>query len=238
MSQLEMNEFFDSIRNPNQPHMSCILLLDTSASMEGESIHSLNEAIARFKYQVCLDEETKHRVDVAIVTFGETVEVISDFKPVEDMPILNLVASGRTPMAEAIQTAVNMVKNRAHQYSKVGAPYYVPWIFMITDGASTSEESEMVKAAERIRSAETGESSVRLKLWALGVDNYDKNELFRLTNRVIELREHDFTDMFVWLSQSMVSISHSQVGDTVPLDDLPENARKAKSDRAIDEGWW
>ena len=47
--QLDIDSMFGgSMASPNEAHMACVLLLDTSASMEGESIRSLNEAVARF----------------------------------------------------------------------------------------------------------------------------------------------------------------------------------------------
>ena len=36
----------------------------------------------------------------------------------------------------------------------------------------------------------------------------------------------------------MTAISQSTVGENVPLDDLPNEARVAREDRKIDEGWY
>ena len=141
-------------------------------------------------------------------------------------------------MASGIQTAIDLVQRRTEMYQTLGTPCHKPWIFMITDGVSTSGGEEMRKAAERIRQEEEKGSHGRLSFWALGIDNYDQYELFKLTNRVLELRNEDFTGIFDWLSDSMSCISQSHVGEKVEFDPLPENARKAQKDRAIDSGWY
>lgn len=237
--QLTMDEFFGDtmISAPGESHLACVLLLDVSGSMSGGPIQSLNEAVERFKNQVCKDEIAKRRVDVAIVTFGTDVQVVQGFTPIGQMMPPRLEARGRTSMAEGIQVAIDLVKERNHFYHQIGAPCFKPWIFMITDGAATSSVMEMEQAAARIQDEETKGAVGRLKFWALGIDNYDKNQLFKLTKRVIELKAHDFTGIFDWLSDSMTAISNSHVGEDVELELLPEDARKAKEDRRIDEDW-
>jgi uncharacterized protein YegL len=41
----------------------------------------------------------------------------------------------------------------------------------------------------------------------------------------MELEDTDFSGIFDWMSESMCAISVSRVGENVPLNDLPENAR-------------
>lgn len=239
--QLNMEQFFgDKINSFGEPHLACALLLDTSASMGtgNRAIDSLNAGVQRFKASVMSDPIAQKRVDVALITFNTNVEVISDFVPVSQMPTPILEADGMTDMAAGIQTAIDLVKQRTAMYQTLGTPCHKPWIFMITDGASTSDEEDMRKAAERISIEEGKGSHGRLAFWALGIDNYDQAELFKLTNRVLELRNEDFTGIFDWLSESMSCISQSHIGESVKFDPLPENARKAEKDRAIDSDWY
>lgn len=239
--QLNMEQFFgDKINSFGEPHLACALLLDTSDSMGrgNRAIDSLNEGIKRFRASVASDSIAQKRVDVALITFSSTVEVISDFVPVNQMPTPDLMTGGMTDMAQGIQTAIDLVKRRTAMYQTLGTPCHKPWIFMITDGLATSSAAEMRAAAERIRQEEEKGSHGRLSFWALGIDNYDQNELFKLTNRVLELRNEDFTGIFDWLSESMSCISQSHVGERVEFDPLPENARKAERDRSIDSGWY
>ena len=239
--QLTMEEFVGesaSINSFGEQHLACVLLLDTSGSMSGTPIKNLSSAIARFKENVNRDPIARNRVDVAIVSFSTGVEVISDFKSITDMPTPELDARGRTDMAAGIQTAIDMVKRRTAFYQSFGTPCHKPWIFMITDGVSTSNYQDMLDAANRIKEEENKGSHGRLSFWALGIGSYDSEELFGLTKRVLELKSTDFDGIFDWLSESMSCISQSQVGDQVSFGNLPDDARKAKEDRAIDEGWY
>lgn len=239
--QLTMNEFFgEKISSFGEPHLACALLLDTSGSMAAgtRAIDSLNKGIKRFKESVMSDPIARKRVDVALITFNSAVEVVSDFVPVSAMPTPDLQAEGRTDMAGGILAAIDLVKKRTAFYQNLGTPCHKPWIFMITDGCSTSSEYEMREAADRIRMEEEKGSHGRLSFWALGVDNYSQKELFALTDRVIELKDENFIGIFDWLSESMSCISQSHVGEKIEFDPLPDNARKAEMDRSIDSGWY
>ena len=216
--QITKEQLFGGIAAPSEPHMACVLLLDISSSMKGAPIQSLNEAIAKFKQQVCQDPLARKRVEVAIVTFETHVEIVSDFMPIDQMPTITL--------------------KRTREYQGVGVPCFKPWIFMITDGVSMSTKEAMQEAAARIHDEESKGSNGRLKFWALGVDDYDKEELFQLTDRVIELKQHEFTGIFDWLVDSMSAISKSQVGDRIELDNLPEGAGMAADIEERDVSEW
>ncbi len=237
--QLNFNELFgDSVSAIGEPHLACVLLLDVSGSMRGNPINSLNDSIRRFKEQVCMDEIARKRVDVAIVTFASKVQVVCDFVPVEKIPPVTLQAEGLTMMAEGINTAIDLVKRRNAFYQQIGIPFFKPWIFMITDGLSSSYKADMDQVAQRIQQEESAGSHGKLKFWVLGFNEYDCSQMKKLTKRVMEMRGYDFTSIFDWLSQSMTAISQSTVGENVPLDDLPNEARVAREDRKIDEGWY
>ena len=66
---------------PGEPHLACLLLLDTSGSMSGAPIGSLNKAINDFKEKTMMDEMAKKRVDVAIMQFDDDVSLVQDFTP-------------------------------------------------------------------------------------------------------------------------------------------------------------
>lgn len=224
----EQLNFENIIRNSNEGHLSCALLLDTSGSMSGNAIQSLNQAIRQFKQSVSEDSVAKNSVDVALVTFATDVSVISDFCAVRDMPTPELSAGGVTDMAAGIQVAIDLVKRRTHMYQKLGTPCHKPWIVMITDGKSTSSSNEMIDAANRIQAEERKGSHGRINFWSIGVGNYDADELFSLSlnKRVFELSDVDFSGMFEFLSESFIDISHSQVGQDIEpdMDYLPDNA--------------
>ena len=128
-----------TIVNASEPHMACLLLLDTSGSMAGEPIEELNSALNKFKLEVCEDKTTRDVLDIAIVEFNSTTNIVQDFTPVEYMKPVRLEARGGTDMAPAIETAINMVNERSRFYRRSGTEPYKPWIILITDGYPTSD---------------------------------------------------------------------------------------------------
>ena len=220
------------IAAPNEAHLACVLLLDTSGSMFGEPIASLNQALMDFKDKVSLDEMAQKRVDIAIIEFNNTARVVQEFTPISQMSPIGLEATGRTAMGAGINMAIDMVKDRNRFYNSLGTPVFKPWIFMITDGTPTDDIEE---AVSRVHEEERKGSYGKLKFFALGVSNYDKDVLFRITNRVMELRDTDFSGIFNWMSESMVAVSVSRVGEEVSLTQLPENVRKADPCRDVSD---
>jgi len=241
---MEQETFVDKLPKMaamNEPHLACVLLLDTSGSMsvapkkdDPIPIDSLNQALQDFKRKVSLDELAQKRVDIAIIEFNSTARVVQPFTPISQMDPITLVASGETVMGAGINMAIDLVKERNRFYSQNGTPCFKPWIFMITDGTPTDAEV-LESARRRIQEEENKGTHGKLKFFALGVSGYNKNTLFSLTKRVIELRDTNFSGIFNWMSESMVAISVSRVGDEAPLPQLPENARKADPNRNVSD---
>ncbi|MCL2488944.1 MAG: VWA domain-containing protein [Oscillospiraceae bacterium] len=228
MAELEQTGFGGGIESPNEPHMACVLLVDTSGSMAGEPIRSLNDSLNRFKSQTSLDQTAQRRVDIAIVSFGSAAAVVQDFTPISLMTPITLKAAGATAMGAGINLAVDMVKERNQFYNAMGTPCFKPWIFMITDGIPTDD---IDSAVERVQTEERKGAHGRLKFWSLAVGNADTQILRRFSERVMQLDDMEFAGIFNWLSESMVAISVSRVGDVVNLNDLPDNAR------VVPSGW-
>ena len=126
------------IANTQQPHCATVLLLDTSHSMsENNRIDQLQAGLNQFKREVCEDELARKRVDIAAVTFGETVDVAQPFTPIEQFVPCQLAPRGRTPMGAAIRSAIELIEERKNHYKTLGVDYYRPWIFLLTDGEPT-----------------------------------------------------------------------------------------------------
>lgn len=206
--------------NPQQPHCATVLLLDTSGSMAGAKIQQLNEGLQIFKTEISSDELASKRVDLAIVTFGNSVAVAHDFSSVEEFTPPELAAGGSTPMGEAILKAIDLVAERKRQYKELGIDYFRPWIFLITDGEPTdmSPGDELWPAvAARVRD---GEAKKEHLFFAVAVEpaNLDKLSQIAPPNRPpVQLKGTKFKELFVWLSKSQAAVSASSVGDAVKL---------------------
>lgn len=201
-------EFFD---NP-EPRCPCILLLDTSHSMQGSPIAALNQGIMAFKDELATDSLAMKRVELAIVTFGP-VNVMTDFVTPDLFYPTQLETTGDTPMGAAIERGLDMLKSRKLSYKDNGISYYRPWIFLITDGAPTDS---LVLASQLIKE---GEASKAFSFFAVGVEGANMDALASLSTRQpLKLSGLKFRELFAWLSSSLSGVSRSQVGDTIPLE--------------------
>jgi len=199
-----------------EPRCPCVLLLDTSASMNGDALLALNAGIREFKRQLVQDPLAMRRVEVAIVTFNSTVTVIQEFVTPDIFDPPKLIAEGLTHMAEGIHMALSLIYQRKAQYRQNGIAYYRPWVFLITDGEPQGEEDSMVEsAAERIREEEAHK---QVAFFGVGVERANMKRLQHLLVRTpLKLHGLNFRDMFIWLSASMKRVSLSQTDDMVAL---------------------
>jgi uncharacterized protein YegL len=208
---------FDDVQfdtsNP-EPRCPCVLLLDTSRSMQGKAINELNAGLQAFKDSVSNDELAMQRIEIAIITFGGAVNIVQDFITIDQFipPILSV--NGLTPMGEAIDIALDHLQERKQIYRENGVSYYRPWIFLITDGEPTDEWQN---AARRIQQAE---DSKKVAFFTVGVQQANMNILGHISGtsrQPIHLKGLNFKQMFIWLSTSLSGVSHSIPGEVITL---------------------
>jgi uncharacterized protein YegL len=200
--------------------MALVFLVDTSGSMTGDPIESLNKGLNRFKAEVCENKQTKDILDVAIIEFNSNNSVVQEFVPVEYMDEVNLTTTGTTMMSPAINRALDMVDERSRFYRRSGTEPYKPWVILITDGEPDSDD-DISAVAQRIKDMEdNGKVSFR----SLGVEGYNSKILHELSGeKVIKLIGIDFTSFFDWVNKSMRSVSQSSPGEKPKAEKLTGN---------------
>lgn len=207
---------FSFADNPEQ-RCPCVLLLDNSGSMSGASIQALNAGLAAFKAETAADHLASKRIEVAIVTFGGSVQIAQDFVTLDEFVPPTLQASGQTPMASGVERALDMVEGRKAVYKANGVAYYRPWIFMITDGAPTDPEHLVQTSAERLVREQIANKVV---FFAVGTEGADFPRLAQFTipeRPPVKLNGLQFVELFVWLSRSQQAVAQSRIGEQVPL---------------------
>lgn len=212
---MRLDEAVEFAENP-EPRCPCVLLLDTSGSMQGAPIDALNDGLQTFRDDLVRDELAKKRVEVAIVTFDNQVKVIQNFVTVDQFESPLLTAQGQTHMGKGIHQALDMIASRKAEYRNSGVTYYRPWVFMITDGEPQGEADHLIEeASKRLKEEETNK---RVAFFAVGVENANIERLKEVVTRTpVKLKGLDFREMFIWLSASMQRVSHSKVDEQVAL---------------------
>ena len=198
--------------NP-EPRCPCVLLLDTSGSMEGNSIEELNQGLQAFRDEIFNDSLAMKRVEIAIITFGP-VSVLHDFTTADMFRPRTLQAAGDTPLGSAVTRGLELLQNRKRILRDNGIKLFRPWIFLITDGEPTDNWTHLPNI---IRS---GEENKSFSFFSLGVKDADFKILQQLSVREpMKLSGVRFKEFFLWLSASLKNVSRSNPGDSVPIPD-------------------
>lgn len=208
MSDFDQTPFPDVglAENP-EPRCPCVLLVDTSSSMSGQKIDQLNAGLRTFAEELRSDAMASKRVEVAVVGFGP-VRVLSHFETADTFNPPHLEANGDTPMGAAVAEAARLIAERKLVLRANGNTPYRPWAFLITDGEPTDDISS---ARAMIAEAEANKSIV---FYAVGVDNANLDKLAMLSVRQpLRLKGMSFRELFVWLSNSLKTVSRSQPGE-------------------------
>ncbi len=212
---IRLDEAVEFAENP-EPRCPCVLLLDTSGSMQGAPINALNEGLRTFKDDLIKNSLASRRVEVAVVTFDCDINVVQDFVTAEEFDPPTLTAQGLTHIGAAIHKALDITQTRKAQYRANGVAYYRPWIFMITDGEPQGEQEGVVEqVAQRLKD---DEANKRVAFFTVGVENANMTSLSQISVRApIKLKGLNFTEVFLWLSASMSAVSHSKLDEQVAL---------------------
>jgi uncharacterized protein YegL len=211
----KLEDAVEFAENP-EPRCPCVLLLDTSGSMQGAPLDAMLAGLEAFRFDLAVDPLAARRVEIAVVAFDNRIRVVQDFVSPDrfDIPFLN--AEGMTHIGAAIEKALDMVEERKARYRQYDVAYYRPWIFLVTDGEPQGEPPEAVaRATQRLRDAENRK---QVAFFAVGVENANMQALANIAVRSpLRLKGLDFREMFVWLSRSMQSVAHSRPDETVKL---------------------
>jgi uncharacterized protein YegL len=196
--------------------------------MKGPKGDAQNAAMPRFLEEIRRDDLAAHRIELAVVTFGDGVKVALDFAAVADIDkIPPLTFSGNTPLAGGILKALELVQTRKAYFKAQGidSPYR-PWVVLFTDGAPTDHDL-IPKAREALFQA-VGHH--RLTFYPVGVQGADLEFLKSICpagQKVYELEGLKFTQFFQWLSRSLTSASREDP-DEEPEVEEPDGVKEVE----------
>ncbi|MCY4653947.1 MAG: VWA domain-containing protein [Dehalococcoidia bacterium] len=214
-----LTDILEFIENP-EPRLPCALLVDTSLSMRKNGvIGDLNRQIQVLSDKLETDYLASLRVELAVITFGDSVEVIQDFVTVDSFRPPTMDADGLTSrMGEAIRTTLNHIETRRRKYIASGISYFRPCVLMFTDGESTGEPQDSL--ANVLKVVKRTEEDCRIALWMIGTPNADTKQLEQLERdgNFIALKRPAFPVLFDRLVLSMRQVSRSRTDVEIALD--------------------
>ncbi len=141
------------IENDYETKCLCILVLDTSGSMNANNaIAELNDSLNRFKEVIMQDCVTKSMLELGVITFDSDVKVIQQPDKLTNIEMPRLRAQGCSLLVPAIEEAQKLVEKREEHYKIRAIPYYKPRIIVITDGAHLDTGQDIARIASKIKS--------------------------------------------------------------------------------------
>jgi uncharacterized protein YegL len=203
----------DLFENPT-PRVPICLVLDCSGSMAGEPIQALNGGVQLLMSEIDKDEVAKLAAEVAVVSFGGSVQKVLDFVQHDQHDIPPLTATGGTPMGEAVNLALDLLDERKRKYQSVGMTYYQPWLVLMTDGVPTDD---ITYAASKVSNLV---KQKKLTIFPIGVGDGSALETLRKFSPLREpsrLKGLEFSAFFEWLSASVSLMTQSGPGTKTPL---------------------
>jgi uncharacterized protein YegL len=186
------------------------LLLDTSSSMNGAPIASLNQGYDALREALAEDPLARKRTEIAVITFGGQERLAVPFTEGRDLKPTTFAANGGTPMGAAVDLGLDQLQARKQEYKDAGLEYFRPWLFVITDGSPT-DGGRFTQAAARVRDVEAQKG---VTVFPVGVQGADMGTLAQLSAKrePLMLDGLKFIELFQWLSASMSIVSQSMPG--------------------------
>ena len=203
--------------NSTKRRLPICFCLDTSGSMMGNPIKQLNMGLSNFIASIKANDDTKSATDIAIITFGSSVEIVMPFGRINSDGLPEISASTTlTPIGEGILTALELLNARKEGYKDMGIKYYQPWLVVITDGAPQGPNA-MANMELAIKACNELEKDDKLVIFNIGVGSAtDFDILKRLSlkrEEPISISSGDFGKLFEFLGSSSSSVVSSGMSD-------------------------
>lgn len=211
-----MNYFHGETPDNYEQKCLCVLVLDTSGSMAGESIKQLNKGLQEFYQAVEEDMTAANRLEISIITFGSTIKCIQEPALIDNFDMPTLRTSGTTKLVDAVRMAMESIENRKRWYKETGQPYYRPIMVLITDGEPDYDQDVDGLSIE----IDDAVNNKRFTFFGLGVKDYNHKKLAQICPVLtppLPLEGYRFSEFFKWLSNSISVITKSKDGENIKL---------------------
>ncbi|GGG37391.1 hypothetical protein GCM10011344_42760 [Dokdonia pacifica] len=203
----------------------CCFVLDVSGSMNGQPIDELNRGLQEFHSEIVSDPISSNRLEVAIITFDSTVNLVLEPSLVDNFNMPTLTTKGSTKLVDGVREGIRIVEDRKNWYKQTGQPYLRPWIILVTDGFPDFDQ-DVDSLQLEIEQASNEKKFVFLPIGVGGADMSILNKISGSINEkkipAMKIQGLKFFEFFEWVSASMSSIASSKEGDNINLPDPSE----------------
>jgi uncharacterized protein YegL len=203
------------LQDNSSQRLPCVVLVDGSTSMDGQAIDNLNTGLEILENELKVDDLASMRVQLLIIRIGghNNVEVVTDWTDAIDFNAPKIEANGTTPLGAGVLLALKKIEEQKTRYKKNQIPYNRPWLFIITDGSPTDDK--WIQASEKAINSETNGKVV---IFPIGTEHANFEILNQFSSRgAMMLKNLDFKELFVWLSQSVSAGSQTEVDSSAQL---------------------
>ncbi len=184
------------------------ILLDTSGSMRGEPIHSVNVGMQALVSTLRQDPYALETVHLSVITFDSEAREVFPLTPLEQVriPEIAVPASGATFLGAALDLVVQRVDRDIIHSSEDRKGDWRPLLLIMTDG-SPSDLQRYRDLIPQVKSRRFG------NVVACAAGPKAKPEVLKeLTEQVVMLDTTDsatFAQFFKWVSAAIESGSHT-----------------------------
>ncbi len=184
------------------------ILLDTSGSMRGEPIHSVNVGLQSMLSALRQDPYALESVHLSIITFDLEAKVYLPLTPLDQVQLSNIdvPSAGATFMGAALELLAEQVSQQLQKSSDEVKGDWRPLLFIMTDGSPSDVYAyqQAIPVIQQLNFA---------SIVACAAGPKAKQEhLLQLTDKVVVLDTMDaasFSGFFKWVSASVVAGSSS-----------------------------
>lgn len=184
------------------------ILLDTSGSMRGEPIHSVNVGLQSMLSALRQDPYALESVHLSIITFDLEAKVYLPLTPLDQVQLANIdvPSAGATFMGAALELLAEQVTQHLQKSTDEVKGDWRPLLFVMTDGSPSDVYAyqQAIPVIQQLNFA---------SIVACAAGPKAKQEhLLQLTDKVVVLDTMDaasFAGFFKWVSASVVAGSSS-----------------------------
>ncbi|MGL1829782.1 UNVERIFIED_CONTAM: VWA domain-containing protein [Acinetobacter sp. HSTU-ASm16] len=184
------------------------ILLDTSGSMRGEPIHSVNVGLQSMLSALRQDPYALESVHLSIITFDLEVKVYLPLTPLDQVQLTNIdvPSAGATFMGAALELLAEQVTQQLQKSTDEVKGDWRPLLFMMTDGSPSDVYAyqQAIPVIQQLNFASIVACAAGPKA--------KQDHLLQLTDKVVVLDTMDaasFAGFFKWVSASVVVGSSS-----------------------------